>query len=112
LTQLRSFPGLHKFEVGAYDRALSLLLSVAQDGHTEVQCRIACIYQLRLGSVAPGRQALIELRDGLLVLLDQSQSPLSLGFAVLPNRPASRLVVCNWMRRGTSFSSYILLIDK
>lgn len=53
------FPGLHEFEVGDYDRALPLLLPVAQAGHAEAQCMIGCIYQLSLGSVAPDFQEAI-----------------------------------------------------
>ncbi|NEQ23171.1 MAG: sel1 repeat family protein [Microcoleus sp. SIO2G3] len=53
------FPGLHEFEAGDYDRALPLLLIVAQDGHAEAQCMMGCIYQLGLGSVAPDFQAAI-----------------------------------------------------
>ncbi|MBD2088323.1 sel1 repeat family protein [Microcoleus sp. FACHB-1515] len=46
-------PGQREFEAGKYDRALPLLLPVAQDGHAEAQCMIGCIYQLGLGSAAP-----------------------------------------------------------
>ena len=53
------FPGLREFEAGEYDRALPLLLPVAQAGHPEAQCMIGNIYQLGLGSVAPDFQAAI-----------------------------------------------------
>lgn len=50
------FPGQREFEAGQYDRALPLLLPVAQAGYPEAQCMIGCIYQLGLGSAAPDSQ--------------------------------------------------------
>lgn len=53
------FLGQREFEAGEFDRALPLLLSVAQAGHPEAQCMIGNSYQLGLGRVSPDSQAAI-----------------------------------------------------
>ncbi|MGB3240529.1 MAG: hypothetical protein WBB29_19715 [Geitlerinemataceae cyanobacterium] len=41
------------YDTGEYDRALQLLLTLAEDGNAEAQCLVGSIYHLGLGSTEP-----------------------------------------------------------
>ncbi|MBE9040706.1 sel1 repeat family protein [Oscillatoriales cyanobacterium LEGE 11467] len=41
------------YDNGNYDRALQLLLPLAEAGHAEAQCLVGSIYHLGLGSIEP-----------------------------------------------------------
>ncbi|NJL22992.1 MAG: sel1 repeat family protein [Leptolyngbyaceae cyanobacterium SM1_3_5] len=47
----RPVPGVREFETEQYDRALPLLLPLAEQGYAEAQCMVGVIYQLGLGGV-------------------------------------------------------------
>lgn len=52
MNAIRPFSGLREFEAEAYDRDLSLLLPLAEQGCAEAQCSFGIIYRLGLGGVS------------------------------------------------------------